>query len=140
MWTRPVTSEWTCVTHPCANLDTVTLTAMAAAATGSGTGSGVLGFTVDGEPYVGLVQQVNGVTCTSDAVCTSHSYYVLSKYRQQLPTQLPCDRTVGGSCAEFNAVALTGYMMSAVLVSEHSRVGGSLAGVFAGVAGFESDF
>merc|ERR1712166_49840 len=85
--------------------------------TGSGTGSGVLGFTVDGEPYVGLVQQVNGVTCTSDAVCTSHSYYVLSKYRQQLPTQLPCDRTVGGSCAEFNAVALTGYMMSAVLVS-----------------------
>ena len=113
---------------------------MAAAAAGSGTGSGVLGLTVGGEPHVGLVQQVNGVTCTSDAVCTSHSYFVLSRYKQRLPTQLPCDRTIGGGCAEFNAVALTGFMMSALMVSEHSAVVGSLVGMFEGVAGFESDF
>lgn len=48
-----------------------------------------------------------------------HDYVVLTKYKAALASQVPCDRAYGAACATFNAVALAGKMVSAVLASSN---------------------
>ena len=92
---------------PCSTYDAGT---MAGFKTVAISGGGVHGYTASsGTPYVSMVQGVNG----SDSV----QYIVLTQYKQQLASELPCDRSYAGACAEFNAVALTGHMVSAVMVT-----------------------
>jgi len=64
---------------------------------------------VGGSAYAGMVQGVNA----SDGA----QYVVVSKYKLALASELPCDRSYAGACATFNAVALTGHMLSSLMVS-----------------------
>jgi hypothetical protein len=63
-----------------------------------------------GDHYVGMVQ---GVTAAD-----GEGYIVLARFKQALASMTPCDRSYGGECASFNAIALTGRITAAVMVRD----------------------
>jgi len=97
----------TCMTTKCSLLDVDTIAALKAKATAGG---GPIGYTMNGDAHVGMVQTVTDPEGTE--------YFVLSKYKQ-LPTNiLPCDRAYGSTCATYNTLALAGRIYSAIMVSD----------------------
>ena len=94
-----------CVTTPCSAYDTTTKANLKSTASNGG---GVVNFVMLSSPYVGMVQGVNGTD--------GGQYFVVTKYKLTLASQLPCDRSYASACATANAVSLTGHMVSSLMV------------------------
>merc|ERR1712070_207130 len=96
----------TCMTVKCSNLDNTTISTLK---TKAAAGGGVLGYEMSGAPHVGMVQTVTDPE--------GSKYFVLTKYKLSLASQLPCDRAYGSSCSTYNTLALVGHIMSTIMVS-----------------------